>query len=72
MQSPQALTDGRANDQLLYFTSNSLTADDQTIVFISDRDSAIPKESDPRAAVNLYALDRASGAVRRLTDNEEG
>jgi Tol biopolymer transport system component len=72
MQTPAALTDGRANDQLLYFTSNSLTADDRTIVFISDRDSAIPKESDPRAAVNLYALDRASGAARRLTDNEEG
>ena len=36
MQTPAALTDGRANDQLLYFTSNSLTADDRTIVFISD------------------------------------
>ena len=66
------LTEGLANDQLLYFTSNSLTADDQTLVFISDRDSAIPKADDPRAAVNLYALDRASGAVRRLTENTEG
>lgn len=66
------LTDGRANDQLLYFTSSSLTADDRTLVFISDRDSAIPKDQDPRANVNLYALDRDSGAVRRLTGNEDG
>lgn len=69
---PRPLTDGRANDQLLYFTSSSLTADDRTLVFISDRDSAIPKADDPRAAVNLYALDRDSGEIERLTDNEEG
>lgn len=66
------LTAGSANDQLLYFTSNSLVADDQTLVFSSDRDSPIPKDDDPRAAVNLYALDRASGVVRRLTDNTDG
>jgi oligogalacturonide lyase len=66
------LTDGRANDQLLYFTSPSLTADDRTLVFISDRDSQVPKDRDPRAAVNLYALDRETGTLRRLTDNEEG
>lgn len=68
----QRLTDGRANDQLLYFTSPSLTADDQTLVFLSDRDSPVAKASDPRAQVNLYALDRASGAVRRLSDNQQG
>lgn len=69
---PRRLTDGRANDQLLYFTSPSLTADDRTLVFISDRDSPVPKDRDPRAAVNLYALDRDTGQVRRLTDNDEG
>lgn len=68
----QRLSDGRANDQLLYFTSPSLTADDATLVFISDRDSAIPKDSNPHAAVNLYALDRTTGQLRRLTDNTEG
>jgi Tol biopolymer transport system component len=68
----QRLTDGRANDQLLYFTSPSLTADDATLVFISDRDSPIPKDSNPHAVVNLYALDRETGRVRRLTDNIEG
>lgn len=71
-QTPRRLTDGRANDQLLYFTSSSLTADDQTLVFLSDRDSRIPKENDPRANVNLYALDRPSGTVRRLTENSDG
>ncbi|HWQ15283.1 MAG TPA: oligogalacturonate lyase family protein [Roseiflexaceae bacterium] len=70
--STRRLTEGRANDQLLYFTSPSLTADDRTLVFISDRDSPVPKHTDPRAAVNLYALDRPTGRVRRLTDNDEG
>lgn len=68
----QRITDGQANDQLLYFTSPSLTADDGTLVFISDRDSRIAKAADPTANVNLYALERASGRVRRLTDNEDG
>src|SRR5262249_38843739 len=57
---------------LLYFTSSSLTADDRVLVFLSDRDSPIPKADDPRADVNLYALDRASGTVRPLTENTEG
>jgi oligogalacturonide lyase len=72
MREPQRLTAGEANDQLLYFTSTSLTADGGTLVFLSDRDSPIPKDRNPRAAVNLYALDRASGRVRRLSDNDEG
>lgn len=71
-QDARRLTEGRANDQLLYFTSSSLTADDRTLVFLSDRDSPIPKDTDPRADVNLYALDRATGAVRRLTENTAG
>jgi oligogalacturonide lyase len=72
LRHARRLTTGRANDQLLYFTSSSLTADDRTLVFLSDRDSPVPHTPDPRASVNLYALDRASGAVRRLTDNDEG
>lgn len=66
------LTEGQANDQLLYFTSSSLTEDDQTLVFISDRDSPIPKKDNPQAQVNLYALDRRSGNIERLTDNSIG
>ena len=70
--SPRNLTGGRANDQMLYFTSSSLTADDRHLVFISDRDSPVPKAADPLAQVNLYALDRRDGSIRRLTDNTEG
>ncbi len=55
---------------LLY--SPSITADDSILVFISDRDSRIAKASDPAAIVNRYALERASGRGRRLTDNEDG
>jgi oligogalacturonide lyase len=72
MHTPRKLTDGSANDQLLYFTSSSLTADDGTLVFISDRGSPIPKDRDPQALVNLYALDRDTGALRQLTDNTDG
>lgn len=72
IRQPTRLTSGSANDQLLYFTSSSLTADNQTVVFLSDRDSAIPKADDPDANVNLYALDRRTGEVRRLTDHRDG
>lgn len=71
-RSVRRLTEGRANDQLLYFTSSSLTADDRTLVFISDRDSPLSGGGEPRAGVNLYALDRVSGETRRLTENREG
>jgi hypothetical protein len=72
MAEPVRLTDGRANDQLLYFTSPSLTADDRVLVFLSDRASPLPKAGDPRAAVNLFALDRATGELRQLSQNREG
>jgi len=72
MPIARRITDAQANDQLLYFTSPSLTSDQQTLVFISDRDSPIPKDRDPHALVNLYALNRTNGHMRRLTDNEHG
>jgi oligogalacturonide lyase len=50
------------NDQLLYFTSSSLSEDDRWLIFISDR-SGQP---------NLFALDQLNGEVRQLTDNAEG
>ena len=66
------LTDGPSNDQLLYFTSPSLTADDRRLVFLSDRGSPVPKDRDPRARVNLWTLDRATGEAHPLTDNSDG
>lgn len=54
--------DSQANDQLLYFTSSSLTADDRHLVFISDR------TGDP----NLFVRDLATGQEGQLTFNREG
>jgi hypothetical protein len=51
-----------ANEQLLYFTSNSLTGDDRNIVFISDR----------TGHPNLYSLDLVNGEEVALTGNREG
>ena len=53
---------GAQNDQLLYFTSSSLTRDDQTLVFISDR-SGFP---------NLVRRDLNTGEEKQLTDNTTG
>lgn len=50
------------NNQLLYFTSTSLTADDRQIVFISDR----------TGHPNLFVCDLHSGKERQLTSNEDG
>jgi hypothetical protein len=50
------------DNQLLYFTSPSLTLDDRHLVFISDR------TGDP----NLFTLDLATGSERQLTFNAEG
>lgn len=51
-----------ANEQLLYFTSTSLTADDRRLVFLSDR----------TGHPNLFVRDLASGAEQQLTRNAEG
>jgi len=58
----RVMPDSSANDQLLYFTSPSLTADDRHLVFISDR----------TGHPNLFTRDLATGAQRRLTANTEG
>jgi hypothetical protein len=52
----------QANDQLLYFTSTSLLADDQHLVFLSDR----------TGQPNLFLRDLATGRDRQLTFNTEG
>jgi oligogalacturonide lyase len=51
-----------AGDQLLYFTSHSLMADDRTVVFIREIDG------NP----NLWACDLSTGTTRRLTHNTDG
>jgi len=50
------------NNQLLYFTSSSLTADDRHLVFISDR------TGNP----NLFTRDLITGKELQLTTNAEG
>jgi oligogalacturonide lyase len=55
-------TGAPGTNQHLYFTTFSVTADDRWLVFISDRDG------DP----NLYAVDRADGSIRQLSDNKAG
>lgn len=52
----------QANDQLLYFTSSSLTSDDRHLIMISDR----------TGHPNLFALDQHTGQECQLTDNHEG
>ena len=61
--SPERVTrQPRANEQLLYFTSPSLDADDRRLVFLSDR------TGDP----NIFSLDLDSGDETQLTSNHEG
>ncbi len=50
------------NNQLLYFTSSSLTADDRQLVFISDR------TGNP----NLFTRNLLTGEERQLTTNTDG
>lgn len=50
------------NDQLLYFTSSSLDAQDENLVFISDR----------TGHPNLYVRNLGTGQESRLTANENG
>jgi hypothetical protein len=58
----QNITHSVANDQLLYFTSTSLSTDDRHLVFISDRDG------NP----NLYTRDLVSGQERPVTAIRDG
>ncbi|MEK3724565.1 oligogalacturonate lyase family protein [Paenibacillus sp. FSL H8-0034] len=59
---PVRITQGQSNDQLLYFTSSSLTEDDQSLVFISDRDGY----------PNLFVQQLDTGEVRQLTSIRSG
>ncbi|MFC4601779.1 oligogalacturonate lyase family protein [Cohnella hongkongensis] len=51
-----------SNDQLLYFTTSSLTQDDRHLIFISDR----------TGHPNIFCKELATGEERQLTDNSEG
>lgn len=61
--SPLKITEpAGAGDQLLYFTSSSLAADDRTAVFIREIDGH----------PNLWACDLATAHARPLTNNTSG
>lgn len=62
MEPKRVTQSTQANEQLLYFTSSSLTSDDRQLVFISDR----------TGDVNLFVRDLATGTERLLTHNTEG
>lgn len=51
-----------SNDQLLYFTSSSLTSDDKTLIFLSDR------TGNP----NIFGRNLVTGEEKQLTDNKDG
>jgi len=55
-------TQARCQNHHLYFTSQSVTADNRWLVFLSDRD----------AHPNVYAIERGDGRIRRLSDNRDG
>jgi Tol biopolymer transport system component len=56
---------GQSNDQLLVFTSSSLTGDNRWLVFTSDR-------TEHPGHLNRFALDQHTGAERQLTDHQDG
>lgn len=58
----QVTATNTGNNQLLYFTSLSLTTDDRRLVFISDR------TGNP----NLFTRNLAAGTERQLTTNTQG
>ncbi len=62
MNSQRITHHPEGNEQLLYFTSSSLLADDQHLVFISDR------TGDP----NLFMRHIQTGEEIQLTNNAEG
>ncbi|MSU69374.1 MAG: hypothetical protein EXS39_01055 [Opitutaceae bacterium] len=62
LPATRVLSGATSHDQLLYFTSNSLLADDRSLIFISDR----------TGHPNLFAHDLRSGTGRQLTFNAEG
>jgi oligogalacturonide lyase len=55
-------TRGTHKNQGLYFTSPSVTADDRWLVILSER----------TGHPNLFSIDRATGALRQLSRNENG
>jgi hypothetical protein len=58
----EPVVSSEANDQLLYFTSTSLLAGDQRIVFLSDR----------TGPPNIFVRDLKTGRDQQLTTNTEG
>ncbi len=62
-KTPERVTnDPKSNEQLLYFTTSSLTSDDKTLFFLSDRDGYS----------NVYIQELSTGKRKKLTHNTEG
>ena len=55
-------TRSAARDNPLYFTTFSVTRDEKWLVFLSER----------TGRVNLFAADRSTGAIHRISDNPYG
>jgi oligogalacturonide lyase len=62
IRPPATVVSSEANGQLLYFTSTSLLADDQRIVYLSDR----------TGQPNIFLRDLRTGKDKQLTFNTEG
>lgn len=62
LEGAERVTKTDANDQLLYFTSTSVLANDDGLVIISDR----------TGHPNLFLVDLSSGRETQLTSNEAG
>ncbi|MCX5679725.1 MAG: hypothetical protein NTZ95_03600 [Candidatus Omnitrophica bacterium] len=59
---PISVINSASNEQLLYFTSSSITSDDSCLIFISDR----------TGHPNIFVLDLGTGKERQLTFNRDG
>jgi oligogalacturonide lyase len=68
----ERLTRGAWNAQHLYFTGPSLSVDGSCLVVLGDRDRPARGPYDPDAALQVFALDVASGEARALTSNRDG
>jgi hypothetical protein len=62
VMTPEQVTFYPGNNQLLYFTSSSLLADNRKLVFISDR----------TGSPNLFVLDLENREEKQITHNDEG
>ena len=71
-RAAKRLTRGDWNAQHLYFTGPSLSQDGSTLIVLGDREGPERGPYDPDAAVDVFAVDVATGEARPLTRNRDG